>query len=405
MLRRIAQKNRGSLICQQAGKCNNHARHVATSTNYSDKKTSSYRRGRGDGARQLGVANPSSSSSSILLTQTSERHSSSGAALHAVPAHHDFLGDIIHGEVSNEMINPFLNRNNTASDDGFLELFKAISTLNNRQNDFSPTLNMSINLSDTEIYADEDEEEEEIVTSLSGADIEEAKTKVQLDDLPLQDNLISLSEKLDKALKERCVKSVLEAFEEERTSSENALSDKQLGRIITFLADNDVKMSFEAIKYHAERSKAEGRIAPLFLYHYMMSGLKNCTIQKEVERLVLDIQDHIIEEYSDGEKAVYKYILLPQLAHTVARLEYNVCAKPLVEHILEERYPLLNPDIHEGLLKTAWRPPFAREDWTPMLPYNRLLSELVSCGHRPKPEVVTRVLHTYYPYGGKCIVE
>lgn len=397
MLRRIAQKNRGPLICQQAGKCNYYARHVATSTNYGNKKTSSYRQ------RQLGVANPSSSS--ILLTQSSERHSSSGAALHAVPTHYDFLGDMIHGEGSNEMINPFLNRNKTGSDDGFLELFKAISTLNNRQSDFNPTFNMSINLPDTEIYAEEEEEEEEIVTSLSGADIEKAKTKVQVDDLPLQDNLMSLSEKLDKALKEMCIKSVLEAFEEERTSSENALSDKQLGRIITFLADNDVKMSFEAIKYHSERSKAEGRVAPLYLYHYMMSGLKNCTSQKEVERLVLDIQDHIIEEYSDGEKAVYKYILLPQLAHTVARLEYNVCAKPLVEHILEERYPLINPDIYEGLLKTAWRPPFAREDWTPKLPYNRILSELVSCGHRPKPDVVTRVLHTYYPYGGKCIVE
>ena len=382
MLRRIAQKNRGALICQRATKCNNHARHVATSANYGDKKTSSYRRGRGE------------------LTQSSERHSSSGAALHAVPAHHDFLGEIIHGEGSNEMINPFLNRSETCSDDGFHELFKAISSLNNRHNDFNPNLAMSINLPDSEIYAEEEEEEEETVTS-SDADIAKGKTKMQVEDPPLQDNFISLSEKLDKALKESCIKSVLEAFEEERTSSENTLSDKQLGRIITFLADNNVAMSFEAIKYHVEQCKVEGRMAPLFLYHYTMGGLKNCTSQIEVERLVLDIQEHIIEEYSDGEKAVYKYILLPQLAVTVARLEYNDCARPLVEYFLEEKYPVINPDIHLSLLKTAWRHPFAREDWTPTLPYHRLLSELVSCGNRPKPEVVTRVLHTYYPYRGE----
>ena len=392
MLRRIAQQNRGHSICQRATKCKNYARHVATSANYGDKKSSSYRRGRGDGARQLGVANPSSS---FALTQSSERHSSTGAALATWNASN---GEIIHGEEFNEMINPFLNRNKTGSDDGFLELFKAISSLNNRHNDFNPTLAMSVHLPDTEIYAEE--EEEETVTS-SGADIVKVKTKMQLDDPPLQDQVISLSDKLDKALKESCRKSVLEAFEEERTSSENTLSEKQLGRIITFLAENDVGMSFEAIKYHVEQCKAEGRMAPLFLYHYMMSGLKNCTSQIEVERLVLDIQEHVIEEYSDGEKAVYKYILLPQLALTVARLGHNDCARPLVEYFLEEKYPLINPDIHESLLKTAWRHPFAREDWTPTLPYHRLLSELVSCGNRPKPEVVTRVLHTYYPYRGE----
>mmetsp|Transcript_26501 Transcript_26501/g.43076 ORF Transcript_26501/g.43076 Transcript_26501/m.43076 type:complete len:712 (+) Transcript_26501:95-2230(+) len=389
MLRRIAQQNRGHSICQRATKCKNYARHVATSANYGDKKSSSYRRGRGNGARQLGVANPSSSSA---LTQSSERHSSTGAALATWNASN---GEIIHGEEFNEMINPFLNRNKTGSDNGFLELFKAISSLNNRHNDFNQTLVMSVHLPDTEIYAEE--EEEETVTS-SGADIVKVNTKVQLDDPPLQDQVISLSDKLDKALRESCRKSVLEAFEEERTSSENTLSEKQLGRIITFLAENDVGMSFEAIKYHVEQCKAEGRMAPLFLYHYMMSGLKNCTSQIEVERLVLDIQEHVIEEYSDGEKAVYKYILLPQLALTVARLGHNDCARPLVEYFLEEKYPLINPDIHESLLKTAWRHPFAREDWTPTLPYHRLLSELVSCGNRPKPEVVTRVLHTYYPY-------
>ena len=132
-----------------------------------------------------------------------------------------------------------------------------------------------------------------------------------------------------------------------------------------------------------------------------MSGLKSCTNQQELERLVCDIQNHIIEEYSDGKKAVYKYILLPQLAQTVARLGYNQCARPLVEYVLDEKYPIINPDVYESLLKTARRHQFANEDWSPTLPYHRLLSELVSCGHRPQPDVVTNVLHTYYPYKGE----
>ena len=404
MLRRIVQTTPGPTICRWAAiKRNNQLRHVATSVSYGDKKTP-YRRGRDDiGARQLGVV--TSTSSSSALAQSSERYSSSAAVLHAVPAHHNFLGDIIHGETSNEMINPFLNRNQTQNNDdgGFWELFKAISTLNNRHHNLNPTLSMSINLPDTEIYAEE-EEEEETMTS-SGVDIEKETTKVQLDDPPKQDTFISLSRKLDKSLKESCVTGVLEVFEQERTSSENDLTEKQLGRIITFLADHDVAMSFEATKYYVQKCKAEGRMAPLYLYHYMMSGLRSCTNQSVLESLVVDIQKHILEEYSDGKKAVYKYILLPQLAQTVARHKHNSCAKALVEYFLDEKYPLVNPDIHESLLKTAWRPPFASEDWSPLLPYHRLLSELVSCGHRPKPDVVTRVLQTYYPYRGEWFEE
>ena len=392
MLRRVVQKNTGSTICRRAVKCN-HVRHVSTSASFDDKKTS-YRRGRDDGARQLGAANPTVSPSA--LTQSSERYSSSEAALYAMPAHHGFLRDILHGEGSNEMISPFLRRSKTDSDNGFLELFKAISTLNNRHNDFNPTLSMSINLSDTEIYS---EEREETVTSSSGADIK--NIKVQGDDPPVQDTFISLSERLDKAIKESCTKSVIDAFEEERTSSKNELSDKQLGRIITFLADRDVVMSFEVTKYQVQQCKVEGRMVPLFLYHYMMSGLKNCRSKNEAERLASDIQEHIIEEYSDGKKAVYKYILLPQLALNMERLNFHDSARPLVEYFLGEKYPLLNPDIYESLLKTAWRNPFARDDWAPTLPYHRLLSELVSCGHRPEPELVTKVLHIYYPYRGE----
>jgi hypothetical protein len=394
MLRRIVQKHPGPAICRRA----TITRRVATSFSYGDKKTS-YRRDRDDGAGHLRVATPTSSSA---VTQSYERYSSSEALFHALPDHHNYIGDIIHGQSSNEAINPFLNRDQAHNDDGgFWELFKAISTLNDRHHDFNPTLSMSINLPDTEIYAEEEEEEEEETMTSSGADIEKVTTKVQVDDPPQQDTLISLSRKLDKAIKKSCTNSVLEVFEQERTSSEKELCDRQLGRIITFLAGQDVVMSFEATKYYAQKCKAKGRMAPLYLYHYMMSGLKSCTNQSVVENLVVDIQEHILEEYSDGKKAVYKYILLPQLAQIVARLDYNSSAKPLVDYILDEKYPLLNPDIYESLLKTAWRHPFAREDWSPKLPYHRLLSELVSCGHRPQPDVVTKVLRTYYPYRGE----
>lgn len=363
--------------------------------NFDDKKTSSYRRGRDDGIRQLGVANPTALSSPAL-TQSSERYSSSEAALYAVPAHNDFL-NIIHGEGSNEMISPFL-RNKTDNDDGFLELFKAISTLNNRQHDVNQALSMSLNLPNTEIYSEEGEEE--TLTS-SGADIIEKIQVQEVDDPPTHDTFMSLSKRLNKALHKSCTESVIEVFEQERTSLENELSDKQIRRIITYLADHDVAMSFEATKYHVQQCKVEGRMVPLFLYHYMMMGLRNCTSKNELERLAIDIQEHIIEEYSDGKKAVYKYILLPQLAINMASFKCHDFARPLVEHFLGEKYPLINPNIYESLLKFAWRPPHARDDWVPTLPYHRLLSELVSCGHRPKPEIVTKVLHVYYPYRGE----
>ena len=312
-----------------------------------------------------------------------------------MPTQHNFLGDIIHTTTtnSNEMINPFLNsrQNQPHHDDGgFWELFKAISTLNNRHHDvIDTTLAMSFPVADTEIYAEEESES----TISSDVGIENA-TKGPFHD-------INLSAELNKALNNSCINSVVEIFEQLRKTSEVKLSDKQLGRIITLLAEHDVAMSFEGIKHYVQNCKAEGRIAPLYLYHYIMSGLKSCANEQELERLVSDIKNHIIEEYSDGEKAVYKYILLPQLAQTVARLGYNQCARPLVEYVLDEKYPIINPDVYESLLKTARRHQFAKEDWSPTLPYHRLLSELVSCGHRPQPDIVTNVLHTYYPYKGE----
>ena len=366
MLRRLAQRNPVLSSRRSAKQSDDCLRCVTTS--------SSNRRDRDDGA----------TSSTAALGQSAERYSSSEAILHATPAHHTFLGDIIHGEDRSEMTSPFLGRNKAQNDDdGFWELFKAISTLNNRHNDSNQLV--SINLSDNEIYTE-------------GEDIESAAPSDANRNL---NERVCLSVKLEEALKQSCINGVLEAFDIERTSSENNLSEKQIGKIITFLADHDAVMGFEATKYLVKKCKAEERMAPLYLYHYMMSGLKTCTNERVVKDLVIDIQDHIIEEYSDGKMAVYKYILLPQLAQIVSRLKYIQCARPLVEYFLDEKYPLLNPDIYESLVKTAWRNPFAHEDWTPALPYHRLLSELVSCGHRPKPDVVSRVLHTYYPYRGE----
>ncbi len=399
MLRRIVQKNQGQTISWRAATSpaskRNHSRSsiARRSVSYGDT-TSSFRRDRDDGVRQqVRVATPSSTSPRTV-TQ-SGRYLSSEAALHSVPTQHNFLGGIIHTANSNEMINPFLNsrQNQPHHDDdgGFWELFKAISTLNNRHHDVIDTaLAMSFPVADTEIYAEEESES----TISSAVGIENATRKGPLHD-------VNLSGKLDKALNKSCINSVVEIFEQFRTTSEVKLTDKQLGRIITFLAEHDVAMSFEGIKHYVQNCKAEGRIAPLYLYHYIMSGLKSCANQQELERLVCDIRNHIMEEYSEGEKAVYKYILLPQLARTVARLGYNQCARPLVEYVLDEKYPIINPDIYESLLGSARRHQFANEDWSPTLPYHRLLSELVSCGHRPQPDIVTNVLHTYYPYKGE----
>jgi hypothetical protein len=292
------------------------------------------------------------------------------------------------------MLNPFLNRKQSREDDGgFWELFKAISSLTNRRHGVDVTLDMPLNSPDTEIIAKEEEESDTKKSTIEDVLVSDTSKN--------PDNFIHLSRKLNEAIKKLRITSVLEIFDQVRKMPESKLSDKQLGRIITFLADHDVAMSFEALKYYVQKSKAEGRLAPLYLYHYMMSGIKSCKNEREVESLVFDVQKHILEEYSEGGKAVYKYILLPQLAQIVARHKYNRCAKQLVEYFLDEKYPLLNPDLYDNLLQTARRPPFARDDWSPMLPYHRLLSELVSCGHRPKPDVVAKVLHVYYPYRGE----
>lgn len=395
MLRRIVQNQKQAISRLAATTPSSKRNHswssiARRSVSYGD--TTSFRRDRNDGVRQQVRVTTPGSTSPCTVTQ-SERYLSSEVALHSAPTHHNFLGDIIHTTNSSEMINPFLNsrQNQPHHDDGgFWELFKAISTLNNRQHDvIDTTLAISFPITDTEIDADEESES----TISSDVGIENATRKGLHD--------INLSAELEKALNKSCINSVLEIFEQLRTTSEVKISDRQLERIITFLAEHDVAMSFEGIKHHVQNCKAEGRIAPLYLYHYIMGGLKSCANQQELERLVCDIRNHIIEEYSDGEKAVYKYILLPQLAQTVARLGYNQCARPLVEYVLDEKYPVLNPDVYESLLKTARRHQFAKEDWSPTLPYHRLLSELVSCGHRPQPDIVTNVLHAYYPYKGE----
>jgi len=248
-------------------------------------------------------------------------------------------------------------------------------------------------------------------------------------------------------------KVTLEAFNAQRSidhrHGHEILDDAQLIGMFHFLVHNDTLLGYEVLKYYIARCKGNGgRLVRLDMYQRVIhrlrpidmlidrtkperqssggKGLPKWINPKKLIDLTLDIARHIQEEYSTGTKRVYQYILLPELVLALienTNVDMKSLAVPIMEYILRHKFPVLNPDLYEYMLSRGRRTTTRanefvggggsrevvqqqqyqhqeqqqqREDTS--FPYHKVLRELVSSGHVPKPETVANVLKCYFPF-------
>ncbi len=296
------------------------------------------------------------------------------------------------------VINPFLRGGRPKESVAPLELLQAISALQYRDA-LDVENNLGENDASVEKY-DQNGEDEPVVhhnyTFATDEGLSHVQTKDDLNHIDLVRKRIK--EELDTELRQgrnstRRYKKIVNVFKEERSSAHELLDDQQLSSMFHFLVNNDILMSYEVLKYYVARCKEGGRVVRLDMYqrvinrirpvmHYDASKPESKARRmklKELIGLVLDITQHIQEEYSEGKKNVYQYILLPELVR--ALLENKNCdikslATPIMNYILERKFPVLNPELYECILSKGRRSELVQD----VFPYHKVLSELVSSG-------------------------
>jgi hypothetical protein len=182
------------------------------------------------------------------------------------------------------------------------------------------------------------------------------------------------------------------AFEEERSSEHELLSDRQLIGMFHFLVNKDVSLSYEVLGHYAARREGGGRLVRLDMYQRIINrirsiGCENAKYESNPRRmkprewrdLVLDITRHIQENYADGTRRVYQYILLPELV--MALMECNnrgvkFLATSIMNYILERKFPVLNPELYEHVLSRGRHGGINQDPF----PYHKVLTELVLSG-------------------------
>jgi len=296
------------------------------------------------------------------------------------------------------VINPFLRGVRAKETVAPLELLQAISTLQHRaaldvennsgENDagaakYNGADEPVVNRNDT-FATDEESESSHVQTKDDLSDIDSVRKRIK--------------EELDTELREgrhstRRYKIIVDVFNEERSSAHELLDDQQLISMFHFLVNNDILLSYEVLKYFAERCKEKGRVVRLDMYqrvinrirpymHYDASKPESKARRmklKELICLVLDVTQHIQEEYSEGKKKVYQYILLPELVQALSEnknCDVKSLATPIMNYILESKFPVLNPELYECLLLSGRRSELDQD----VFPYHNVLSELVSSG-------------------------
>lgn len=193
---------------------------------------------------------------------------------------------------------------------------------------------------------------------------------------------------------------IKDTFQEERSSKNEILGDKQLITMFHHLIDVDVPYSFEVLKYYVARCKGKGRLVKMDMYTKLIQRLRPSPKESnpsqsatntehkmnlnELQSLVRDITQHIKDEYSDGKSVVYQYLLLPELMSTLMDYKtYDIrsMAAPIMDYILEHEFPMLTPELYEYILTKGRRGDNGQGDF----PYGRLLAELVLSGtlHQP----------------------
>lgn len=275
----------------------------------------------------------------------------------------------------------------------FLELFKAISTLNRQ-----PT---STDLSIIDVKVDIEYEGEMAQNEEDKLDINDATEELAKNRSKEKQKRGTNIGNLDQALKRNDYQMVIEIFEEVRSSPNKLLDDTQRTRIFYYLAQINVVKAYDVLKYHAECCKEQGRLVNLHLYLELLHRIRSVEVQHEhrnakplsktdrriyvstLQKMVRDITEHIKVEYSEGKKMVYQHLLLPVLVSSLAEHRHpfiTQSAKPIMEYILDNQFPQLCPELFEHILESA-----ANSRTGPkFIPYHRVLSWLVSNGMKYK---------------------
>ncbi|KAL7552619.1 hypothetical protein ACHAWF_017606 [Thalassiosira exigua] len=330
--------------------------------------------------------------------------------------------DVLLNPLSNSLQGGYAN--GPKDPDGFLELFKVISTLNRQ------SVPGDLSILDVDFKHDSggmeahdtrrDEEESTLTADASDTAVLEqssGKEKIEMEADNTEKVKHGLKTKLIQALRTKHLQSVVNIFEQARSSPHHdLLDDKQIDRMFVFFLGKDILKCYQLLTYIVERCKEQGRIVRLDLYLRLIERISFVRVQDESRRhnhsrqnnlggvdilalqnLADDLAWHIQEEYSQGKTMVYQYLLLPTLVLSLSKHRHpamNQSAKPIMEHIMENQFPPLCWETFEGILTQA------TESWlgSHFLPYHSVLSWLVSNGHRPKPENVMNVLQAHYPF-------
>jgi hypothetical protein len=186
--------------------------------------------------------------------------------------------------------------------------------------------------------------------------------------------------RIERAIAAKNVSEVVRLFEQAKLN--DALSDLPLGRVVTILSFHDLRKSFQALKYLTQRSKDQNNLVDLNVYRRVIEGITHTRDMDGIElcELAEELFHHLKESFPKGTTSViYQHILVPALVCQLAEykdLRVKRCAKPMVEYMVEEQFPVLNPELYEAILKEA---AYERVGHL-YLPYHKLLTELVSRG-------------------------
>lgn len=241
-----------------------------------------------------------------------------------------------------------------------------------------------------------------------------------------------LKRTLDEALQRddgRAHRKVIKVFHESAINTQHAheLLDKEnLLSIFFYLIHHNIPAAYDVLKFHANRCKEQERLVRLDMYQRIIHRLRPHGLYNdhtsarnggpsrtsshvrrmkplELQRVVNDMVRHIKEEYGSGKKQVYQHILLPELVLSLMEhrnADINTWAVPIMNYILDNDFPILDPGLYEYLLSKGRRPVDARGDtvvvprqWnmgtlrTPtdptgqnVFPYHRILSMLIASG-------------------------
>ena len=338
---------------------------------------------------------------------------------------------------SNAMLSPFLVDDRKASikskhdievDEAFMKLLKAMSVLKS-----SPVETQVLNLCDAydesqssnnnkakqnNTVSNPEEknivwDKEETLGSHENSNVESRAAAFE------KKRNRSINQQVQEAMFSKRTKIVIDILNESMILPQG-LNDNMLTRTIHYLSYNHVRESFEGLKYLVQRCKDQGKLVSLDIYRRVVEGMGHSKIKPyDLRDLGNEIYLHIRDSFSDRNAVIYQHILLPALVCQMAMhrdLRINQCAKPIVEYMIAEEFPLLDPELYEIILKQA----NLHKVGHLYLPFHELLTELVSrgeicfppstftfylsniesflSGYKPQPSTVHNLLQSYYPY-------